>query len=102
MSERLAAVTGATNKRCFKPHAEWKVHRRDKEIEMGEENLEKCLLEACLANGYRTIEVDTCVFKGIQRINGPICAATAKPQEPETIAELDSVEGEMSLVEVNV
>lgn len=102
MGCRLQAVTGAANRRCFKPHRKWEVNDPEFEFEIGEEEIERCLRNACRENGYRTLEVDTCAFKKLLRVNRPLIKNTLAHPREQTIAELNSVQGEMSLIEANV
>lgn len=104
MSHRLAAVTGARNTRIFRPYTEWKVQRVDDEVDIGVEAISGCLQKACVENGYRTLELDSCVFKGVERINVPGFDGAPAPsvEEPQVLAGLDSNERDMTLTEVNV
>lgn len=105
MSHRLAAVTGSRNPRVYRPYAEWKAHGINDEIDFGTETLNKYLQKACDENGCRKLELDTCVFNDVDRINVPGFDGAPAPtvEELETLAALETMrEGNMSLTEVNV
>lgn len=101
MGHRLQTVTGSGNWRCFKPHTEWEVLDYEGEFD-SQESMEQCLMNACRENGYRKLDVDTCVFKKLLRSKRPLLMNTIAQPLEETLAELDTAQGEMSLTEVNV
>lgn len=100
MGARLAAVTGNINMRLYKPHDKWSVQPADEAIEVGDGDLMRCMMSSCKKNGYRMLHLESCAFRALNRINTPITGA--KANEPALIHELDSAEGTMDIVEVNV
>lgn len=100
MGARLAAVTGSINMRVYKPHDKWTIQPADEAIQVGDKDIMNCMMDPCKKNGYRMLRLELCAFKAVNRINTPITGA--KPNEPALIHELDSAEGTMDVVEVNV